>query len=51
VTGTLRPPAGAGSVVTVDGHDVTGSATLEPGTHRVIVAGADIASPMAASLR
>ena len=31
VTGTLLPPAGPGSVVSVDGREVAGSVTLGPG--------------------
>ena len=50
-TGTLLPPAGPGSVVSVDGREVSGSVTLGPGAHRVSVTGADIASPMQPSLR
>jgi len=51
VTGTLLPPAGPGSVVSVDGREASGSVTLGPGAHRVSVSGADIASPMQPSLR
>jgi alpha-L-rhamnosidase len=50
-TGTLRPPAGPDSMVRVDGREVSGSVTLGPGTHRVSVTAADIASPMQPSLR
>jgi alpha-L-rhamnosidase len=50
-TGTLRPPAGPDSVVRVDGRELSGSVTLGPGTHRVSVTAADIASPMQPSLR
>jgi alpha-L-rhamnosidase len=51
VTGTLWPPAGPDSAVTVDGRAVSGSVTLGPGTHQVGVTGADIASPLSPSLR
>ncbi|HEY7103244.1 MAG TPA: family 78 glycoside hydrolase catalytic domain [Mycobacteriales bacterium] len=51
VTGTLQPPAGPDSVVSVDGRQLSGSVTLGPGTHRVGVTAADIASPMQPSLR
>jgi len=51
VTGTLLPPAGPDSVVSVDGRAVAGSVTLGPGEHRVSVTEADIASPMQPSLR
>jgi alpha-L-rhamnosidase len=51
VTGTLLPPAGPGSVVSVDGREVSGPVTLGPGAHRLSVSAADIASPMQPSLR
>jgi len=50
-TGTLLPPAGPGSVVSIDGREVAGSVTLGPGAHRVSVTRADIASPIQPSLR
>jgi len=51
VTGTLLPPAGPESVLSVDGRELSGSVTLGPGTHRVSVTAADIARPMQPSLR
>ncbi len=51
MTGTLVPPAAPDSVLTVDGREVSGCVTLGPGTHRVGVTSADIASPMRPSLR
>jgi alpha-L-rhamnosidase len=51
VTGTLLPPAGPDSVLSVDGQELSGSVTLGPGTHRVSVTAADIARPMQPSLR
>jgi alpha-L-rhamnosidase len=51
VTGMLRPPVGPDSRVTVDGRDAAESVTLGPGTHRVSVTAADIASPLSPSLR
>jgi alpha-L-rhamnosidase len=51
VTGMLRPPVGPDSRVTVDGRAAAESVTLGPGTHRVSVTAADIASPLSPSLR
>ncbi len=51
VTATFRPPAGAGSVVTLDGRPVAGEPTLGPGTHEVTVTDAAVTMPLEPSVR
>jgi alpha-L-rhamnosidase len=51
VTGTLHPPVGPESVLTVDGRPATGPVRLGPGRHQVTVTSAEVTRPPVPSVR
>jgi hypothetical protein len=51
VTATFSPPADDGSAFTLDGRSVSGSLTMGPGRHEVVVPSAQIINPAVSTLR